>query len=211
MKKLLILVTSIFFMAPAAFAVPAIQIYIPGADWDAASQTWVTYSSDFELQVITSGGDSKPIYGLTLVTSLGPDETPTDGALSINSVDYNDFTYGTPPEFGDNAGTYPSHGIYPANYFELEIAALVNDAPHVVMDMQPGEDGTDMGRIFSLNISTSYESVHFDAHGFYREPDGKFKFAPFSHDGQKAIPEPGTLALLGLGIAGTGIFRRFKK
>jgi hypothetical protein len=201
----------ILIMAPAAFAVPAIQVYIPGADWDAASQTWVIYSSDFELQVITSNADSKPLYNLTLVTSLGPDETPTDGALSIDGVDYNDFTYGTPPEFGDNAGTYPLHGVYPANYFELEIAALVNDAPQSVMDMQPGETGTAMGRIFSLNISTSYDVVHFDAHGFYLEADGKFAFAPFSHDGQKAIPEPGTLVLFGLGMAGAGILRRFKK
>ncbi|MEE9443057.1 MAG: choice-of-anchor N protein [candidate division Zixibacteria bacterium] len=211
MKKLLIFLASIFFMTPAVFAVPAVQVYIPGADWDASTQTWITYSSDFELQVITSSGDTKPIYNLTLVTSLGPDETPTDGAISINGIDYNDFTYGTPPEFGDNASGYPPHGTFPANYFELELAALVNDAPHVVMDMQPGEDGTDMGRIFILNISTSYENVHFDAHGFYREIDGKFTFAPFSHDGQKTIPEPGTLTLFGLGIAGAGIYRRFKK
>ena len=39
----------------------------------------------------------------------------------------------------------------------------------------------------------------------------KREFAPFSHDGEAVIPEPATMLLFGLGLAGAGIVRRFKK
>ena len=206
----------IIIMAPAVFAVPAIQLYInsPEAVYNTATDTWVVNASDFELWVITSNADSKPLYDLTLVAAIADTDTPVDGALSIDgsSVMASEYTYGTPPSWGENAGSYPPHDIYPTMYHEMTIG-LVNTAPEIVYDMEPGTTGSAMGMIFKYQISTSYSMIHFDSYGFFRESDGKFTFAPNSHDAERSgnsIPEPATMILMGLGLAGTSLFGRKK-
>lgn len=91
----------IILMAPAVFAVPAIQLYInsPDAVYDNTTDTWVVNASDFELWVITSNTDTKPLYNLTLVAAIAQNETPIDGALSIDgsSVMADTYSYGNPP------------------------------------------------------------------------------------------------------------------
>ena len=93
----------IILMAPAVFAVPAIQLYVnsPDAVYDNTTDTWVVNASDFELWVITSNADSKPIYDLTLVAAIADTDIPVDGALSINgnSVMADDYSYGNPPSW----------------------------------------------------------------------------------------------------------------
>ncbi len=127
MKRILTILTVGLILAAfqPVMAIPALQTYIPGATWNASTQTWVTTSGSFELWVIAANTISKPLYDLTLVTALAKDQSPVAGAFSIDGTDYDNFIFGTPPSWGASAGDYPPHDIYPTNYFELSIASLV--------------------------------------------------------------------------------------
>jgi hypothetical protein len=212
MKKILLSAIFVAFALPSAFAIPALQIYIPGATFDHGTNTWVTGDSDFELWVITADTDTKPLYDLTLVAALATDQAPVDNALTMGGHSYmaSEYQMGTPPSWGTSAGSYPGHGVYPTNYVELNIAAVVETASVPVEDYQPGEDGVGMGEIFKYQISSTYEQVHFDAYAFHYGTDGHFKFVPPSHHAEM-VAEPGTMLLFGLGLAGAGIVRKFRK
>ncbi|NMC42865.1 MAG: PEP-CTERM sorting domain-containing protein [candidate division Zixibacteria bacterium] len=220
MKRAMLILSAMAVLAlgQPVLAIPSLQTFIPSATWDAGTQTWVTNAGTFELWVIAANTDAKPIFDLTLVGALDQNQAPVASALSIDGADIDAFTYGTPPSWGDNAGDYPPHGIYPTNYFELSVAALVDDAPETVHNMQPGEyDDTAPGKIFKFEITTTYDWLHFDSYGFLREQDGLFKFSPNSHDAEKrtppppSVPEPGTMLLFGSALALVGVVRKFQK
>jgi len=149
------------------------------------------------------------IYNITLVAALAQDDTPVDGALTIDGNTYNaaDFDYGTPPD----VDPLPPHGVYPTNYAEFLVASvtttsdLFREVPDYSPDVAPGSSL--YGQVFKFNVSTSYEFVQFDAFGFLGAPDGPRIKAPFSHDVQ-AVPEPTTLALFGLGLAAARFMRK---
>ncbi len=220
MKKTFLILSVLAVMAfgQTALAIPSLQTFIPGASWNAATQTWVTTAGSFELWVIAANTDSKPLYDLTLVGALASAQAPVTGALSIDGSDINSFIYGTPPSWGESAGDYPPHSVYPTNYFELGISSLVNTAPETVHNMQPGEYAdTAPGKIFKFDVVTSYDWLHFDSYGFLRESDGQFKFSPNSHDAEKGtpppptIPEPSTMLLFGSALALVGVVRKIQK
>ena len=208
MKKFLLAILSSVLLVPQAFALPALQLYSPSATYDFGSDTWIVGSGDFELWLIAAKTDVKPLYNIRIVGALDPENIPLDGALTIGGTTFSasDYHFGIPP-LAPDSGSMPPHGIYPTNFVEFFVGDVL-DAPEIVMDMQPGEDGTGMGKIFKYQVNSTYDYVHFDAYGYY-DPY-KFKFAPFSHD-LEIIPEPATILLLGTGLIGGSLLRRRKR
>ncbi len=221
MKKIIILLSLVVLFTGSAFAVPNLQVYIPGATYDASSETWVTYEhANFEVWVIAANLDKGAIYDVTLVAAL-MGETPVDGALEITLLrddplgdstkifNTNDYVDGTPPT---GPKDIPGHGVYPTNYVEFLAASVTTSDPYPVQNYVPyDEEGISLyGQIFKFNVTTTYEIVHFDAFGYYKDVDGRLINAPFSHDGETAVPEPATLLLFGIGLGAGYLRKKFK-
>jgi len=73
---------------------------------------------------------------------------------------------------------------------------------------------TKFGQINAYDVTVSgWDAVHFDAfdHTINNADKEVFRHSAYSHDGTGGvIPEPGTLALLGIGLAGLGARLRRK-
>ena len=137
-------------------------------------------------------------------------------SMSVNMVASG---YGAPPLQDPNS--LASHGIFDS-YFEI-YEFQFNGGLGTIYDTQPG--GTGMGdgytEVFDITVNSLLEGVsgvHFDlftVQGSQFDPtsttsDRKLvnAFAPFSHDAEVSVPEPGTLILLGLGLFGLSRVRK---
>ena len=216
-KAILTALTAVAILAltqTSAQAVPDLQLYIPGATYITGSsdpwlsQTWYTPESTFELWVIAA---NTPLHNVDFAIAIPGDDTGnvtfTNSANQSKTLTYdpptqNDFKYGNP--FGKNR----EHGVYSTWYTTYSIGDIPLGS-EIVKDMVGG--GTGYGTILKFNFTkTGLDKVHFDAYGY--DDKGHFKFAPFSHDAQDGppppVPEPFTVSLVGMGIAGLAALRR---
>ena len=158
------------------------------------------------------------------ITIQGLDSAPPAGESSIALLSWTLGFGGTAP---DATNTTPDelarHGIFPATWWLIDLPNLLVSAGEQVPNYAPDADLTDtkQGDIQYYQISfTGFESVHFDVTAL----DGTKRIvAPFSHDSEGhlgtnevltrngapiSMPEPTTMALLGLGLAGVLAKRR---
>jgi len=183
--------------APAA-AVPDLQLYVENAYYDDATESWVTADTDFDIQIISA---NEALAGVKLAAALVPNNVdPASGSVVLDPVGYGSqtaFTYGV-PIMGSGA-PLPPHGIYPTWYTTLPVGDFAPQYP--VYNMQPGESGSAMGQIVNVHVTISgFTHVHFDAYNHTVTCKQKVRFAPFSHDADSYVPEPGTLALMLSGV-----------
>ncbi len=222
MIKKLLMIVCMLLLSTSAFAVPNLQLYIPGGTFDTVSETWIAPTSgSFEVWVLAGNiSATESIYDIGLVASVGGGDTAPTGSLTITSLDgggsstytNGDFAWGTPPV----DSPLPGHGIFPAWDVDQLVTSQTstNSADWEDVYDMPTMGGPTTGQIFRFSITSTFDYVHFDAYG-YNDKDRRI-FAPFSHDAESGgktppeIPEPATMILFGLGMAGAGISRKFR-
>ncbi len=128
---------------------------------------------------------------------------------------------------------FADHGIYPSRFWAVDLSQFlfpsgspyfgsssflnVENAGETVVDYNPGgTPGTDQGDIQYYQITYSPINpsfrLHFDLIGFATNGWSRWKFAPFSHDAEGfGVPEPTTVALLGMALLGLGVRRARKR
>lgn len=229
MLKKSIVIALVSLSASSAHALPALQLYIEGATFDDATQTWVAPTGNtLRLWTIGAVGEKGPINDVKLSVAYAHGLTPTITLTGSSTGGYNGFvdpstpsdptliqtvTDGSLPELGDG-DPLPQHGIFNSDPDWQEFAlGNFNLTDSKITDFNgltdsPAPDPSKSGQInvyeFSISGVDEGTEFHFDLYDHYYSTNHvHYKFAPFSHDGETTtVPEPGTLGLMGVGAAG---------
>lgn len=214
-------------MSASSFALPAIQLYIDGATYDWGTQTWVTDGTSVDLYVVCSMDLQNVMISAALSQTEFPMGTDPNGTASVtfNGSAGTAWVYGYPPfatsGTWDHGDDLAPHDVFPTWYSEFNSGDYVVANGGGIGDVQPIGgvyfdpsqgyiNSNQQGYIkkFTVDVSGA-DYVHFDAYTV--NPDGSIAyFAPFSHDGEVNVPEPGTMLLFAAGLAGAGMYRRMR-
>ena len=198
---------ALLYFSTTVFATPVLQTYVEDdkAYYDWATETWIIGSNDFTLNVM--GIDNVAGVNISIAVPTGQGAS---GSLTVTQIvgDVDELTfirgpvYGT-PTLGDGT-SLPSHGTYDTDFFEYSVGDF--DTSETVYDMPYYPNGEKPGEVKRYSVQYSnFDWISIDSynHVVVGQRQVRHKFAPFSHDsGATPIPEPGTLLLLGSGLAG---------
>lgn len=229
MLKKSIVMLLVLLSASSAHAIPVLQLYIEGAIFDDATQTWIAPAGNtLRLWAIGNVGAKGTIEDVKLSVAYAHGLTPTISLTGSSTGGYNGFvdpstaanpgyiqtvTDGSLPLLGDGT-SLPQHGIFNSNpdWQEFDLGDFTLTDSYIAdfngLTDAPVPHASKMGQInvyeFSISGVDMGTEFHFDLYDHYYNNQGAvYKFAPFSHDGETTVvPEPGTLALMGVGAAG---------
>jgi hypothetical protein len=236
-----LLAVSVLTLAQPAQAVPVLQLYIEGATYDAATESWhATIPASGVIRLWAIGNVSGPgshgtISNVRLAVAYGAGDTPAVTLTPSTTGGFGGFadpstpsaptyiqtrTDGSVPTLSDGT-SLPQHGEYGPGTawqeFRLGNFTLADSPTGDFINAFPTSPASGGSQINVYEITvTGTDFVHFDLYdGIQTGRKARAVFAPFSHDadGGGRVPEGGSTAImLGLGLLGfAGLRRRLQK
>lgn len=212
-----------------SFAVPTLQLDIPGGAYNTTDSTTYSTSSHFTLVALLNGTlDVDRTYYISAVIepkiSLS-EPAPNFGSFSLNGQTFSlDNMHAGSPPLGASKTISP-HDDYPSYFTEFQFHF---DGTHTVgaYDVQTDKTANGSLYVYSLAVDTSPlaagYSVHFDLYDIKMGKDISIDdIAPFSHDAQSMttppqqqtnrVPDSGTTwVLLVVGLIGVATVPRLQ-